>query len=236
MNSMPAAIDKGPDDYWKSPRFVRRYTVNNINLLRENKPAALFNITCMMGFLQGIKYLCEKPQVILDAGCGHATRPLDIKAKLGCRVIGLDYSQPMLEEANRIMQMLPEERRIELVQGDVLNIEYPDNHFDVSMCYGLLMSVPNGAKAISELMRVSKYGVVAIEETEDAMYDEQRERLSKVRHETYPGRIYWHNYNRLFSLAGAQTINFTILPVDEGWSMGIPPAFGRYIAVKGQVI
>ena len=65
-------IGKGPDDYWKSPKFCRRYTVNNINLVRENEPARLFNITCIPECIQ-------RPRVDAEANrlaCAqHATMP-----------------------------------------------------------------------------------------------------------------------------------------------------------------
>lgn len=229
---MPEVHVKGPDDYWKSPKFVRRYTVNNINLIRENPAAALFNITCMMGILQGVQYLCEKPTTILDAGCGHGTRALDIKSKLGCEVTGLDYSDPMLDEARRIMEMLPETRRVNIVKGDVTALEYGPGTFDVVIHYGLLMSIPDAEKAAAEMLRVSKYGVVGIEESEDAMTPEQRVELDRIRTQKYPGRIWWHNYNRVFGLAGAATVVFAPIPVPDDWNMGTRPAYARYIAVK----
>ena len=235
FDGSPQDIGKGPDDYWKSPKFCRRYTVNNINLVRENEPARLFNITCMMAILQGIQYLCEKPAALLDAGCGHGTRGLDIKAKLACRVVGVDYSDPMLEEARRINAMLPEERRVEIAKGDVTALEYDNATFDVVFTYGLLMSLPQLDKALVELLRVSRYGLVCIEESEDAMHDTQLAELNKVRTQKYPGRIYWHNYNRQACLAGARSVIFNPIPVVDGWSIGSPPAYGRYIIVKEAV-
>lgn len=225
---------KGPDDYWKSPKFVRRYVINNINLIRENEAAALYNVTAMMGILQGIQYLCQEPRAVLDAGCGHATRALDIKSKLGCRVVGVDYSDPMLDEARRIMQMLPEDRRVEIYKGDSRSLSFKDEEFDVAVTYGLFMCMNDAPKAAAELMRVARYGVVSIEESEDAMTDSQREWAEKNVRAQNPGRNYWWNYNRMFAAAGANTVVFSPLPVPANWSMGAAPGYGRYIAVKEQ--
>lgn len=224
--------DKTPADYWKNAKFVRRYTMNNVNNIRENPGCNIFNITCMMAFLQGIQYLVQEPAAILDIGTGHSVRLLDLKAKLGCRAVGVDYSEAMLEQAQNINDYLPEERRVELVKADAEKLPFADGEFDVCTTYGLLMSLPDPLPAMREAMRVSKYGMVCIEETDDVMSKEQLEVFTRVKTTQYPNRIYWHNYAALSSKAGARTLIFSPLPVPENWDMGCPPGYARLLVVK----
>lgn len=223
---------KTPDSYWKNEKFVRRYVMNTVNLIRENQPSNLFNCTCVLAFVQGIQYLHEKVESVIDVGCGHSVRSLDIKAKLGCRMVGVDYSDAMLEQARHINSFLPEERRIELAKADASKLPFADGEFDVAVTYGLFMSLPQPQPAADEMMRVVKYGIVSIEETDDVMDEKQLENFTKVKTQQYPNRIYWHNYARLMTRAGARTTLFSPLPVPENWDLGQPPGYCRIMGAK----
>ena len=226
------AYDKGPADYWLSPKFVSRYTLNAVNTIRDNPGTAMFNIQVMMGILQGVQYLCETPTAILDVGCGPSMRSLDMKAKLNCRVVGVDYSPHMIAQAQSINQMLPEERRVELRQADAGSLPFPDGDFDVAVTYGLLMSLPDPLPALREMLRVTRYGIVSVEETQDVMDDAALRHYEQIRDEKYPGRIYYHQYNRVFYLAGAINWSVTPIPVPSNWDMGKVPCYARYIVCR----
>ena len=229
---VPESYEKGPQDYWQSPKFCSRYVLNAVNTIRDNPGTAMFNIQAMMALLQGIQYLSEAPEAVLDVGCGPSMRSLDLKAKLGCRVVGVDYSPHMIGQAETINQMLPEERRVELRQADATMLPYADGEFDAATTYGLLMSLPYPLQAIQEILRVTKHGIVCIEETQDVMTDDALAHYEQVRDEKFPGRIYHHAYNRLFYLAGASNWSVTPLPVGDNWDMGKPPCYARYIVCR----
>ena len=218
----------GPDDYWKSQSFARRYVLNNIRGIAENPGAREFSATCFMAQVQGVQYLAPKVQSILDIGCGHATRAANLKAHFGCRVVAADYSEPFLEEARRISELLPEAHRSEIVQADAYELPFADNEFDVAVCYGLLMSLERPAQ--TDIMRVVKYGLVAIEECDRAMAPDQREKWMEVKDKTFPGRIYWHDYLKVFGLW--RQIIYNPLPGPDSWSLGTPPGYARIIVVK----
>lgn len=228
----PVAYEKGPADYWLSPKFCGRYTLNAVNTIRDNPGTYTFNLQAMMALLQGIQYLSEAPTAILDVGCGPSMRSLDLKAKLVCRVVGVDYSTHMISQAQSINQMLPEDRRVELKQADAAALPYADGEFDAVTAYGLFMSIPEPLPAIRDMLRVSKHGIVCIEESPDVMTDEAFAHYKFLRDEKYPGRIYHHTYNRLFYLAGASNWSVTPLPVPANWDMGKPPCYVRYIICR----
>lgn len=219
---------QSPDDYWKEPSFARKYVLNNVKGVHDNPGAREFSASTFASFVQGIQYLKMDAASVLDAGCGHAARTASLRASLGCRVVGVDYSEAMLEEAGRVMQFLPEAHRPELVQGDVYKLPFEDNEFDVAVCYGLLMSLEKPAQA--DLMRVVRYGLVAIEETETAMTPEQREAWVDVKTRIFPGRIYWHDYLKVFG--HFRQVIYNPMPVPESWNLGTPPGYARFIVVK----
>ena len=100
---------------------------------------------------------------VLDSCCGSgdiARIAAEIVGK-GGQVIGLDFSQDMLEDAKRRRQ--DGGSRIEWVQGDALEYPYADGYFDAAtMGYGL-RNVSDIPRALRELHRVlRKGGCVAI--------------------------------------------------------------------------
>lgn len=100
---------------------------------------------------------------VLDSCCGSgdiARIAADIVGKEG-QVIGLDFSQEMLEDARRRRQ--DGGTRVEWVQGDALEYPYADGYFDAAtMGYGL-RNVSDIPRALRELHRVlRKGGCVAI--------------------------------------------------------------------------
>jgi len=62
---VPESYEKGPQDYWQSPKFCSRYVLNAVNTIRDNPGTAMFNIQAMMALLQGIQYLSEAPEAVL---------------------------------------------------------------------------------------------------------------------------------------------------------------------------
>jgi ubiquinone/menaquinone biosynthesis C-methylase UbiE len=90
-------------------------------------------------------------ECILDAGCGTGIFTLDFLS-LGSRVIGLDHSLPMLIRAGQKPLPQPFPR----VAGDLLNLPFPGSLFDKSISVTALEFIPQGARAVSELFRVTK--------------------------------------------------------------------------------
>lgn len=230
----------GPDKYWRRPGFAARYCRNFIDALSRNDYFSRFHMQCQMALAQGITYLCDKPQRVLDAGCGMGYRAAELQAKYLPSVIfiGCDYSEPMIKHAHLMMENFPVERRIRCEEANVYNLPYQDGTFDVVYCYGLLMSLENIELGAAELMRVSKHGLVAIEETPAVMDAIQLQYWSDYREKRFPGRTYWHDYLKAFASYGM--IAFNKIPTDI-WEPGpdapdnhrVAPGYARLIVGKG---
>jgi SAM-dependent methyltransferase len=97
----------------------------------------------------------EEP--VVDAGCGSGTKSLQL-ARRGFRVLGLDLSHSILDQARAAANSLGVGARTEFRQGDLTKIDLPTHSTSRAMCWGVLMHVPDIAAAVAELARIVKPG------------------------------------------------------------------------------
>jgi arsenite methyltransferase len=93
---------------------------------------------------------------VLDVGCGIGVGPARIARTFGCRVVGIDLSERMIQWARLRARQEHVEGLIELRTADVLDLPYPDDRFDIVMCESVLAFVGDKDRAIQELRRVAK--------------------------------------------------------------------------------
>ena len=95
----------------------------------------------------------------LDLCCGTGDLALAL-AQRGAEVIGLDFSEAMLEIAEKRRQKNPESplTHLKFIQGDAQQIPFPDRSFDiVTVGYGL-RNLTNWEAGLAEMNRVAKPG------------------------------------------------------------------------------
>jgi demethylmenaquinone methyltransferase / 2-methoxy-6-polyprenyl-1,4-benzoquinol methylase len=88
---------------------------------------------------------------VLDACCGTGDLALAAE-RAGGRVVGLDFSEQMLERARR------KSSTIDWVQGDLLALPFPDGSFDAATVGFGVRNVDDLAAAFRELRRVLRPG------------------------------------------------------------------------------
>ncbi len=91
----------------------------------------------------------------LDIGCGPGYNSIRL-ARRGYKVTSADYSEAVLPLARE--NFAKANLDINPTREDILNLSYPANSFDLVLCQGVLMHVPELERAISELSRVVKPG------------------------------------------------------------------------------
>jgi ubiquinone/menaquinone biosynthesis C-methylase UbiE len=95
---------------------------------------------------------------VLDVGCGTGddVRHLAESVGSGGRVVGLDFSQAMVDEARSRSagSGLP----VEFRQGDITQLDLPDATFDAVRCERVLLHLPDPAVAVGEMARVLRPG------------------------------------------------------------------------------
>jgi demethylmenaquinone methyltransferase / 2-methoxy-6-polyprenyl-1,4-benzoquinol methylase len=117
----------------------------------------LMNRAMTMGLDQRWRRLAVRESVrpgdrVLDACCGTGDLALAARAAGAAEVVGLDFSEPMLERARR---KAPE---LEWVRGDLLALPFPDASFDVATCGFGIRNVEELEAGLRELARVVRPG------------------------------------------------------------------------------
>ena len=102
--------------------------------------------TCVEEFLDGVK---EK-SYIADIGCGNGK---NMQYRKDCYNYGCDFSKELVKICN--------DQKLNVIEGDVLNIPYNLNNFDYTICIAVLHHLSTECKrklAINELIRITKPG------------------------------------------------------------------------------
>ncbi|WP_088186250.1 bifunctional demethylmenaquinone methyltransferase/2-methoxy-6-polyprenyl-1,4-benzoquinol methylase UbiE [Desulfosporosinus sp. FKA] len=140
-----------------------------------------------------VQQVGAKPgMTILDVCCGTGQFSLELGKTVGKegKVIGLDFSQKMLDVAQQTLAQSEKKGRIQFIQGDAMELPFPESTFDgVTVGWGL-RNLPNLRKGIQEMIRVVKPGgkVVSLD-------------MAKP---TCPGfkQAYWLYFDKLVPLMG----------------------------------
>jgi ubiquinone/menaquinone biosynthesis C-methylase UbiE len=110
--------------------------------------------------LLGLQAVDYKNKIVLDAGCGtgeytcwHAVRNKS--------VTGVDLSKPSLNRAREYAASY-NIANIDFKEMSVLDLQFPDNSFDLSYSMGVLHHTPDPYKGFCELVRVTRPGGIVI--------------------------------------------------------------------------
>ncbi len=104
------------------------------------------------------------PLLVLDICCGTGDMTLHLAqlAVDNVEIIGIDFSQAMLDVARYKAEMRRLENRVSFKMGDVACLEYPDGHFDaVTVSFGfrnLTYRNPMRYKYLAEILRIIRPG------------------------------------------------------------------------------
>ena len=95
----------------------------------------------------------ERPRRILEVGCGEGIVLATLAARLpGARLDGLELDETALEEARVRCPGAT------LVRGDACALPFGDQSFDLVVCLEVLEHLPEPARALRELRRVTRGG------------------------------------------------------------------------------
>ncbi|MBA3046150.1 MAG: methyltransferase domain-containing protein [Candidatus Thermoplasmatota archaeon] len=102
----------------------------------------------------------SQDSLVLDIGTGTGAIIPYLASKLGKngKVIGIDFSEQMIERANVRIKKQGIGSKAEARVADATAMEYPDRHFDAALATFAFTSFPEPEKAIAEAARVLKPG------------------------------------------------------------------------------
>ncbi len=99
------------------------------------------------------KQKTKKKIKILDAGCGPGLYGTYFALK-GHNVTSLDLDSEKIQAAREINQKAGCESTF--IEGDLCDLKFEDNFFDIIICSDVIEHIPNDTKAMKELGRVLK--------------------------------------------------------------------------------
>lgn len=94
---------------------------------------------------------------ILEIGSGNGEAACYIGEHYDCELISIDISDHLVKKANTLILERGLGHKVESLQGDITQLDFPNNSFDYVISQGVIMLVDQ-EKAFSEIMRVLKPG------------------------------------------------------------------------------
>ena len=104
--------------------------------------------------------LCHIKQAreVLVVGCGIGVSCAYIAKKHGCRVVGVDISEKMIEWSDKRARQERVENKVEFRVADVLDLPFEKDRFDAVLVESVIAFVDDKARAIRECARVTRPG------------------------------------------------------------------------------
>jgi len=102
-----------------------------------------------------IKKIVKKNDKILDVGCGMGNYYISMKKRINFNFeyVGIDVIDDYIRKAKLVFK---NEKNVFFKKGDVFQIPFNKNSFDVVMCNNFLHNLPSIEKPLRELLRVTK--------------------------------------------------------------------------------
>ncbi len=130
-------------------KSTKAYWTERWTTIKTDEPMTNTNIYPLKYALQGISYM-KKNGKILEAGCGNG-RILRYLHQKKYDIIGIDYIPECIEKIKKETDCIAE-------TGDILNLHYKDESFDLILAFGLYHGLQENLhnQAFSETQRILK--------------------------------------------------------------------------------
>jgi arsenite methyltransferase len=104
--------------------------------------------------------LCQiqEGQYVLEVGAGLGRTSCYIAKELGCRVVGVDLNERMVERAGERAKRLDLESKVEFRVADALELPFEDDLFDAVIDESVTAFVGEKQRAVNGYVRVAKPG------------------------------------------------------------------------------
>ena len=124
---------------------------------------AYWGATKHFGGLKATEELAEvcyinKDTYVLEVGCGIGITACYLTKKYGCRVVGVDISEQMIEWSQRRANSEGVADRLEFRTADAQNLPFEDDLFDAVICESVTAFLKDQQRAVNEYARVAKHG------------------------------------------------------------------------------
>jgi ubiquinone/menaquinone biosynthesis C-methylase UbiE len=137
---------QGPT-FWELARQALSSTERGYDLLAPKFDFTPFRTP--REILRGMAKVLGPPKSIddaLDVACGTGAAIGMLRPLCRRRVVGIDFSQGMLDQARKSLTDAKDDCPVELVRGDILELPF-ENEFDLAVTIGSLGHVPRGKES-----------------------------------------------------------------------------------------
>jgi sarcosine/dimethylglycine N-methyltransferase len=93
---------------------------------------------------------------VLDVGSGVGGPARFLAATYGCRVTGVDLSEPFVEAARYLTERTGQSERVSFETASALELPFDAGHFDVVLLQHVAMNISDRARLYREIRRVLK--------------------------------------------------------------------------------
>ncbi len=124
---------------------------------------ASWGLTKHMGGLEATRKLIEachidKDSYVLDVGCGVGITTCYLARESGCKVVGVDLSEMMIEKSKKKARRKNVEDKVEFKIGDAQDLPFRNGVFDAVISESVVAFSKDKQKVINEYARVTKPG------------------------------------------------------------------------------
>ena len=95
---------------------------------------------------------------VLDVGSGVGGPARFLAATFGCRVTGVDLSEPFVDAARYLTERTGQGGKVEFQAASALELPFDDGHFDAVFLQHVAMNISERARLYHEIRRVLKRG------------------------------------------------------------------------------
>ncbi len=136
---------------------MREWKEKRSNMSHYDRQATIYDVQYVGEQESKIEDILENmdlgsKELVLDLGCGTGFLFKHVNKHVKA-LVGLDLSQKALHEAKKRTKKM---ENVALVRADADNTPFPDNTFDKVFVITVLQNMPNPAKTLSEMKRVSR--------------------------------------------------------------------------------
>ncbi|MEM5340662.1 class I SAM-dependent methyltransferase [Paraburkholderia azotifigens] len=157
----------GVRDHYRATGLTERLKIALEVFGREDQPLTLKQLGVLDHFhTRGLAATADLAQLagisagmsVLDVGSGVGGPARFLAATYGCRVTGVDLSEPFVDAARYLTQRTGQSERVSFQAGSALDLPFDGNAFDAALLQHVAMNIAARAQLYSEIRRVLKPG------------------------------------------------------------------------------
>jgi len=174
-------------------------------------------------FVASVADLLAEGGNLLDVGCGNGSFLHEMAISFHCKVYGVDVSKLAAKAAK-------ENYQIDVFTGTILELPFPDNHFDVITAWAYLEHVNNPSEVLLKISRLLKEDGVCIISTPNYRSFNSRLFKDKWFHLDCPRHLYIYSpdtITKLLARAGMAVTGSAFERTAKGLLRSLQYCFGN---------